>query len=31
MGDEVSIMDVSASGGFGSNKVVVNPGTVNQY
>ena len=29
MGDEVSIMDVSASGGFGSNKVVVNPGTKN--
>jgi len=24
MGDEVSIMDVSASGGFGSNKVIVN-------
>jgi hypothetical protein len=24
MGDEVSIMDVSASGGFGSNKVTVN-------
>ena len=29
MGDEVSIMDVSASGGFGSNKVVVAPGTKN--
>ncbi len=29
MGDEVSIMDVSASGGFGTNKVIVAPGTKN--
>ena len=29
MGDEVSIMDVSASGGFGSNKVILAPGTKN--
>ena len=29
MGDEVSIMDVSPSGGFGTNKVIVAPGTKN--
>ena len=29
MGDEVSIMDVSPSGGFATNKVIVAPGTKN--
>jgi len=29
MGDEVSIMDVSPSGGFGTNKVIVAPGAKN--